>query len=101
MIPFSIASRVRISPARAPRPSISISVRPAARPTASLRGSVAPTLPLPSGAIPRNSVTIAIVLAVYWAPQAPAPGQAASSIAVSCSSVIDPAACCPTPSKTS
>ncbi len=42
-----------------------------------------------------------IVLAVNWAPQAPAPGLAACSISVSSSSVICPAACLPTASKTS
>ena len=31
---------------------------------------------LPNGATPRNSQAIAIVLAVNWPPQAPAPGQA-------------------------
>ena len=34
------------------------------------------TLPLPIGASPRNSSTVAIVLAVNCPPQAPAPGQA-------------------------
>jgi hypothetical protein len=42
-----------------------------------------------------NSITIAIVLAVYWPPQAPAPGQAAFSIAVSSSSLILPAELAP------
>ena len=100
-MPFSIALRVRISLGRSPRRSTSITSCPASKPTRFLRGSVAPTEPLPIGAMPRNSSTIAMVLAVYCAPQAPAPGQAASSIAVSCSSLIVPAACCPTPSKTS
>ena len=51
--------------------------------------------------MPSTSKAIAIVLAVNWPPQAPAPGQATSSSACSSSSVIFPAACAPTASKTS
>ena len=43
---------------------------------------------------------MAIVLAVNWPPQAPAPGEAAASSSCSSSSVIVPAACAPTASKT-
>src|SRR5882762_7142140 len=53
------------------------------------------------GAIPRNSQTNAIVLAVNCPPQAPAPGHAAPSSDLSCASVIPPRACLPTASKTS
>ena len=38
-----------------------------------------------------NSMTVDIVLAVYWPPQAPGPGHAAFSISYSSSSVILPA----------
>ena len=74
---------------------------PARSATAPLRSSVAPTVALPIGETPMNSIVVAIVLAVYCAPQAPAPGQAASSMAVSSSAVILPDASSPTPSKTS
>ena len=59
--------------AMSPRASISITVRPVSRPTSSLRGSVAPTVALRMGERPMNSRTVAIVFAVYCAPQAPAP----------------------------
>jgi hypothetical protein len=42
-----------------------------------------------------------MVLAVYWPPQAPAPGQAASSTALSSLSSMWPALKAPTASKTS
>ena len=100
-MPFSRAGRVSRSRGRTPRRSRSITSSPARRPTSSLRGSVAPTVALPSGEMPRNSSTVAIVLAVYWAPQAPAPGQATSSSAVSSRSENVPAAWRPTASKTS
>ena len=45
----------------------------------------------PAGESPMNSMTVLIVLAVYWPPQAPGPGQATFSISVSSSSVILPA----------
>ena len=51
--------------------------------------------------MPRTSKAIAIVLAVNWPPQAPAPGLATASSSASSSSVILPAACAPTASKTS
>ena len=44
-----------------------------------------------AGERPRNSSTMLIVLAVYWPPQAPAPGQAAFSISYSSSRLILPA----------
>ena len=53
------------------------------------------------GEMPSISNAIAIVLAVNWPPQAPKPGEAASSISLSSSSVILPAAWAPTASKTS
>jgi hypothetical protein len=51
--------------------------------------------------MPRNSLAIAIVLAVNWPPHAPAPGQASSSIVQKSASLIEPAACAPTASNTS
>ena len=51
--------------------------------------------------MPRKSITSAMVLAVNWPPQAPAPGQAADSRACTSSSVIRPAARAPTASNTS
>ena len=48
-----------------------------------------------------TSKAMAMVLAVNWPPQAPAPGLAASSSSSSSSSVILPAAWAPTASKTS
>ena len=53
------------------------------------------------GEMPSTSKAIAIVLAVNWPPQAPTPGEATSSSATSCCSVMRPAACAPTASKTS
>ena len=98
---FSKASRVSTSAGVWPRASTSMTRRPASKPAFVLRASVAPAEPLPRGAMPRNSMAVAMVLAVYCAPQAPAPGQATSSSAVSCASVIWPAAWRPTPSNTS
>ena len=51
--------------------------------------------------MPRKSITIAIVLAVNWPPQAPAPGQAHDSSSCTSSSVIFPAARAPIASNTS
>ena len=69
--------------------------------TSTLCGSIAGTLEEPNGEMPSTSNAIAIVFAVNWPPHAPAPGEAASSISVSSSSVIRPAACAPTASNTS
>ena len=55
----------------------------------------------PSGDRPRKVSTIAIVLAVNWPPQAPAPGQAARSTSARPASSSVPAACEPTASNTS
>ena len=100
-IPFSKASLVNSSCGLRPRRRISMTNSPAWTPILSLRGSVAPGEPDPIAAIPRNSSTVAIVFAVYCAPHAPAPGHAAASNPANSSSVIVPAACLPTPSKTS
>ncbi len=63
--------------------------------------SSAGTMAEPPGEIPRASNAQAIVFAVNWPPQAPAPGLATFSISSSSSSVILPAAWAPTASKTS
>ncbi len=55
----------------------------------------------PAGLRPRISKTMPIVLAVNWAPQAPAPGLACFSRSARSSSDILPAAWAPTASKTS
>ena len=70
MICFGVRLRLAAGPSRA---------GPAWRPTSAFAGSVAGTEPLPIGAMPRNSIAIAIVFAVNWPPQAPAPGHAWSS----------------------
>ena len=54
-----------------------------------------------AGEMPRKSITIAIVFAVNWPPQAPAPGHAQPSSSCTSSSVIFPAARAPTASNTS
>ena len=64
---------------------------PVRRAASSFFGSSAGMPLRPAGESPMNSRTMLIVLAVYWPPQAPAPGQAAFSIPVSSSSVIFPA----------
>ena len=74
---------------------------PAAIATSALLACSAGTIADPIGLMPRNSNAIAIVLAVNWPPQAPAPGLATSSSSARSSSLIVPAACAPTASKTS
>ena len=54
----------------------------------------------PAGDSPMNSITVLIVLAVNWPPQAPGPGHAAFSISYSSSRVILPARYAPIASKT-
>ncbi len=99
-IAFSSAGLVMTSLGRLPARSTSITSSPHCRATSSLRPSSAGTIAEPAGEIPSASNAIAIVLAVNWPPQAPAPGEAASSSSCSCSSVIFPAENCPTASKT-
>ncbi len=78
-IAFSNASRVRICEGRVSSRTTVITISPAARAAAALEGCVAGIPESPRGLIPRKSITIAIVFAVYWPPQAPAPGQATDS----------------------
>ncbi len=75
-IAFSKAAGVRIWRGVSLRRTRSTTSAPAARATAGLPASTAGTALLPIGERPRNSQTPAIVLAVNWPPQAPAPGQA-------------------------
>ncbi len=75
--------------------------RPASTATSALRPCSAGTIDEPIGEMPSTSKAIAIVLAVNWPPQAPAPGLAASSSSSSRSSLMRPVACAPTASKTS
>ncbi len=63
--------------------------------TPALSESSAGTIAEPPGEIPRASAAQAIVLAVNWPPQAPAPGLATSSSERRSSSVIWPAAWAP------
>ena len=86
---------------RRPRFSTSITSAPAARATPALSVSTAGTLALPNGEMPSTSQTVAMVLAVNWPPQAPAPGQAWRSSASSSAVGMVPAACAPTASNTS
>ena len=69
--------------------------------TVSFSSSSAGTIAAPPGEIPSASKAQAIVLAVNWPPQAPAPGEATSSSERSSSSVMLPAAWAPIASKTS
>ena len=74
---------------------------PASTATSALFAWTAGTIAEPIGLMPSTSKAIAMVLAVNWPPQAPAPGLATCSSSSSSSSVIVPAACLPMASKTS
>ena len=99
-IAFSSEAFVITSLGRRRARSMSITSSPQERATSSLRPSSAGTIAEPAGEIPSASKAIAIVLAVNWPPQAPAPGDAASSSACSSCSEILPAANSPTASNT-
>ena len=64
-------------------------------------GSMAGTLLKPMGERPIISITVDMVLAVYWPPHAPAAGQATFSSSCNSASLIFPAAFAPTASNTS
>ena len=98
---FSKAARVSKLRGRTSSATRRISDRPHALATSALRGSVAGTSFAPRGDMPRNAMAVAMVFAVYCPPQAPAPGHAWSSRTRSSRSLILPAACAPTASKTS
>ncbi len=98
---FSIASRVMICDGRTSSRTSRMTMRPASYAASVFAGSVAGTSLRPAGQMPRNSRTVAIVLAVNCPPHAPAPGHATPSS--SCTSAFDivPAAAAPTASNTS
>ena len=75
--------------------------RPHSSATRPFLPSSAGTMELPIGEMPSTSNAIAIVFAVNWPPQAPAPGLATDSISARSSSLIFPRACAPMASKTS
>ena len=84
---FSSESLVMIWLGRRSRSSTSTTSRPHSTATLPFLPSSAGTIELPIGEMPSTSKAIAIVLAVNWPPQAPAPGDATSSSSVSSSSV--------------
>ena len=94
-IAFSNALRVRISLGRVPRRNWSMASRPVSYAASSFFASIAGMLLNPMGERPINSITVDIVLAVNWPPQAPAAGQALSSSFFKSASDIRPAACAP------
>ena len=100
-IAFSRAPRVTMSLGRRPRLRTSTTSLPASTATWALLASSAGTRFAATGEMPRASKAIAIVLAVNWPPQAPAPGLATDSSSCRSSSLILPAAWAPTASKTS
>ena len=83
-IAFSIDLRVMIFDGRRSCRSNSITSLPAWNAASSFSVTVAGMPLLPIGEIPRNSITVDMVLAVNCPPQAPAPGQAAFSTARNC-----------------
>ena len=75
--------------------------RPQRSPWAALPGSTAGTSLAPMGEMPMTDRAMAMVLAVNWPPQAPAPGQTALSTAFSPASSSVPAEWAPMASNTS
>ncbi len=100
-IAFSSDSRVMMSAGVRRCSSTSSTSRPQSSATWPFLPSSAGTIELPMGEIPSTSNAIAIVLAVNWPPQAPAPGLAWFSRSSRSSSLRSPAAWAPMPSKTS
>ena len=90
-IAFSIDSRVTNSLGRTSRRTRSMTISPQRCAASSLSGCSAGMPFRPAGERPRISRTIDIVLAVYWPPHAPAPGQLTDSISYSSSADILPA----------
>ncbi len=101
VIALSNAARVRIWLGRRSSATRRMMISPARIAAPPLRGSTAGMSLSPIGDSPIISLTIAMVLAVNWPPQAPAPGQATSSSARSSLSSIRPAAVAPTASNMS
>ena len=100
-IAFSSDSRVTSCDGRVSLRTSSIASCPARTAAAPLPGWFAGISFSPGELTPRKSSTVAMVLAVNWPPHAPAPGQATLSSACTSLSLIVPAACAPTASKTS
>ena len=100
-IAFSSASRVMIDDGLVSLRTRSRISRPACSAAAGFAGSSAGMSFAPEGLIPRNSSSVAIVFAVNWPPQAPAPGQATLSSSWTSAALIVPTACAPTASNTS
>ena len=98
---FSKAARVQMASGRTSFLTASRITRPQCAATSFLRGSACGTMAVLSGDRPISSITVAIVLAVNWPPQAPAPGEAQSSMCLNSDFEILPAANAPTASKTS
>ena len=73
---FSSESLVMMLLGLRSRASTSSTSRPHSAATAPFLPSSAGTIELPAGEMPSTSKAIAIVLAVNWPPQAPAPGEA-------------------------
>ena len=92
---FSKAGRVMMSRGRTLFCQSFITSAPTWSATSSFIASIAGTLFAPMGEIPMNSITVDMVLAVNWPPQAPAPGQATSSSFFKSPSLIRPAAFAP------
>src|SRR5208282_6489056 len=87
---FSMAALVMIFAGVRSRRRISITNSPARWPALAFAELVAGILESAMGAIPRNSQTSAMVLAVNWPPHAPAPGQADVSSALSRAALMLP-----------
>ncbi len=100
-IAFSIESRVMMALGRRSSRNTFMTSSPACSATVLRSSATAGTIPEPIGASPITSYAQAIVLAVNWPPQAPGPGLATSSSAVSSSSDISPLAWAPIASNTS
>ncbi len=100
-IAFSSDSLVMIRLGRRSSASTFMTSSPIFSATVAFSSSSAGTIAEPPAEIPSASNAQAIVFAVNWAPQAPAPGLATSSSSASSSSVILPALWAPTASKTS
>ena len=98
---FSSASRVTMCEGRTSRSTRSTMSRPHSCAASAFFGDSAGIPFSPGGLIPRNSMIVAIVLAVNCPPHAPAPGQAALSSSFRSSAEIFPAAYAPIPSYTS
>ena len=98
---LSMARRSTMSLGITPSRTRVMIIFPASSAAGPLAGSVAGMPFRSTGESPRNSDTMAMVLAVNWPPQAPAPGQAAFSMRSSSSSSMVPLLWAPMPSNTS